>query len=233
MLPHEARGDPLFLEAALWKVCIGTPWRDQSATFGNGNRQFRRFRRRATSGVLQRLCEAPSGDPDPESVLMGGAIVPVHQKAAGAQGGSAPIHWPCGGLTTRIVALVNALGHPVRFLLPPGQSHESKGVAQLGRNLLSGALLAEQVFGSDGLLRALPVRGATAVIPAKANRKEGRACYDREACTWRHRALAGPCFIRVTVAPGAAWCLTSKALQRLRIRILNHFCAHLVCCAVV
>ena len=38
---------------------------------------------------------------------------------------------------------------------------------------------------SDGLLRALPVRGATAVIPAKANRKEGRS-WDREACKWRH-----------------------------------------------
>ena len=63
--------------------------------------------------------------------------------------------------------------------------HQSKGAAPLLGNLPFGALLAEQALDSDGLLRALPVRGATAVIPAKANRKEGHS-WDREACKWRH-----------------------------------------------
>ena len=83
------------------------------------------------------------------------------------------------------MALVDALGNLVRFLLLPGQSHQSKGVAPLISNLPFAALLADKAFDSDGLLRELQVRGATAVIPPKANRKERRA-YDKQAYKWRH-----------------------------------------------
>ena len=82
------------------------------------------------------------------------------------------------------MALVDAVGTLVRFLLLPGQSHESKGVAPLISNLPFAALLADKAFDSDGLLRELQVPGATALIPAKANRKEGRA-YDKQAYKWR------------------------------------------------
>ena len=68
-----------------------------------------------------------------------------------------------------------ALGHPVRFLLLPGQSHGSKGAAPLLRNLPVGALLADKALDKDDLLRELPVRGAPAGIPAKVNCKERRS----------------------------------------------------------
>jgi hypothetical protein len=41
------------------------------------------------------------------------------------------------GMTTRIVALVDALGNLVRFLLLPGQAHDMKGVAPLIRACIS------------------------------------------------------------------------------------------------
>ena len=47
-----------------------------------------------------------------------------------------------GGLTTKIVALVDALGNLVRFLLLPGQAHDMKGVAPLILGVSFGALLA-------------------------------------------------------------------------------------------
>jgi len=62
------------------KVHTGAPWRDLPDGFGPWNRPFRRFRRWAASGVVQRLFETISGDPDLEVVLIDGAIVPVHQK---------------------------------------------------------------------------------------------------------------------------------------------------------
>ena len=43
-----AKNNRLFLEAVLWRVRTGSPWRDLSADFGNWNTQFRRFRRWAT-----------------------------------------------------------------------------------------------------------------------------------------------------------------------------------------
>jgi transposase len=45
-------------------------------------------------------------------------------------------------LTTKIVALVDALGNLVRFILLPGQRHDSVGVAPLLKDLDVAALLA-------------------------------------------------------------------------------------------
>ena len=69
------------------------------------------------------------------------------------------------------MALVDALGNPVRFLLLPGQAHDMKGVAPLLRDESFGALLADKAFDENWLLEELDERGATAVIPPKSNRK--------------------------------------------------------------
>lgn len=82
-----AKDNRLFLEAVLWKVRVGAPWRDLPAGFGEWNSIFRRFRRWATGGVFERIFEALSGDPDFEYVIADGTIIQVHQKASGAKGG--------------------------------------------------------------------------------------------------------------------------------------------------
>jgi transposase len=82
-----AKDNRLFLEAVLWKVRVGGPWRDLPAGFGEWNSVFRRFRRWAQRGVFQRLFEAVAGEPDFEYVLVDGTIISVHQKASGAKGG--------------------------------------------------------------------------------------------------------------------------------------------------
>jgi len=82
-----AKDNRLFLEAVLWKVRVGGPWRDLPSGFGEWNSVFRRFRRWAQNGVFQRIFEAIAGDPDFEYVLIDGTIVSVHQKASGAKGG--------------------------------------------------------------------------------------------------------------------------------------------------
>ena len=82
-----AKDNRLFLEAVLWRVRVGGPWRDLPPGFGEWNSVFRRFRRWAQGGVFQRIFEALSGDPDFEYVLVDGTIISVHQKASGAKGG--------------------------------------------------------------------------------------------------------------------------------------------------
>src|SRR3954462_13878033 len=90
-----------------------------------------------------------------------------------------------GGLTTKIVALVDALGNLVRFVLLPGQRHDSAGVAPLLTDLDFAALLADKAFDSDGFRTELDNRGAVAVIPPKANRVTTIPC-DFEMYKWRH-----------------------------------------------
>lgn len=83
------------------------------------------------------------------------------------------------------MALVDALGNLVRFLLLPGQAHDMKGVAPLIRGASFRALLADKAFDADWLLNELDERGASAVIPPKANRKIQRE-YDIDMYKWRH-----------------------------------------------
>lgn len=83
------------------------------------------------------------------------------------------------------MALVDALGNLVRFLLLPGQAHDMKGVAPLNKGVSFNALLADKEFDADWLLQDIGQRGATAVIPPKANRKISRI-YDEEVYKWRH-----------------------------------------------
>lgn len=83
------------------------------------------------------------------------------------------------------MALVDARGNLMRFLLLPGQAHDMKGVAPLIKGVSFDALLADKAFDADWLLEDLDERGATAVIPPKANRKIQRE-YDVELYKWRH-----------------------------------------------
>ena len=85
-----AKDNRLFLEAVLWRVRTGLPWRDLPSEFGNWNSIFQRFRRWVRAGVFERIFERLSGQPDFEYVLIDGTIVTAHQKASGARGGPKP-----------------------------------------------------------------------------------------------------------------------------------------------
>ena len=83
------------------------------------------------------------------------------------------------------MALVDALGNLVRFVLLPGQRHDSVGVAPLIQDLDFAALLADKAFDMDWLRTELDARGALAVIPPKANRTQPIPC-DFHIYGWRH-----------------------------------------------
>ena len=57
-----AKNTRLFLESVLWRVRVGSPWRDLPPGFGAWNSVFRRFRRWAEKGIFQRIFEAVSLD---------------------------------------------------------------------------------------------------------------------------------------------------------------------------
>ena len=79
----------LFVDAVLWLVRAGAPWRDLPDEFGKWNSVFRRFRRWAKKGVWKRLFTELGEDPDLEYLIIDSTIVRAHQHASGAQKGGA------------------------------------------------------------------------------------------------------------------------------------------------
>ena len=88
-------------------------------------------------------------------------------------------------MTTKIVALVDGLGNLTRFVLLPGQRHDSIGVAPLIEGIEIGALIGDKGFDTDWLRTELDDRGAIAVIPTKVGRKSNIPC-DFAMYRWRH-----------------------------------------------
>lgn len=84
---RSGRDNRLFLEAVLWLVRAGAPWRDLPAEFGAWNSVWRRFHRWSRKGVFERIFNEMSGEPDFEYAIIDGTIVRVHQHGTGAKGG--------------------------------------------------------------------------------------------------------------------------------------------------
>ena len=90
-----------------------------------------------------------------------------------------------GGITTKILALTDALGNPVDFRLLPGQAHDLRGVPEPIENLRADHLLADRAFDADWLRSALADREIAPVIPPKSNRRFP-ADFDKDTYKWRH-----------------------------------------------
>lgn len=75
-----------------------------------------------------------------------------------------------GGWTTKILALTDALGRLVRFVLLPGNRYDTVGVAPLIRGLRFEALLADKAFDAGWIIEELNERGAVVCISQRPNR---------------------------------------------------------------
>jgi transposase len=101
-----------------------------------------------------------------------------------------------GGLTTKIHIVVDALGNPLRVSLTQGQVHDITQAETLTADIAAQSLLADKGYDADSFIQSLEVRGITAVIPPKSNRKTKRDCdfalyaernlVERFFCTIKH-----------------------------------------------
>ena len=88
-------------------------------------------------------------------------------------------------MTTKILALTDALGNLVRFVLLPGQRFDTVGVPPLIDGVAFDALLADKAFDSNDLIADLEKRGAKIVI-SQHPRRAKPLDIDLEMYKWRH-----------------------------------------------
>ena len=77
-----------------------------------------------------------------------------------------------GGLSTKIHALVDAEGRPIRISLSLGQAHDGTAAEELLANLTPGTtLLADKAYDSNAIREQAQEQDVWANIPPKSNRK--------------------------------------------------------------
>src|SRR5271163_1696465 len=183
-----AADNRLFVEAVLYRYRAGMPWRDLPERFGGWKNVHRRFSRWAKSGVWERVFQHLAADADNEYAMIDSTIVRAHQHSAGAKKAheDQAIGRSRGGLSTKIHALVDALGNPVGFHLTGGEAHDLVGADHLLPEMQADTLIADKAYDADArVIEPLQAAGKSVVIPPRANRKSPRG-YDRHTYEDRH-----------------------------------------------
>ena len=88
-------------------------------------------------------------------------------------------------MTTKILALTDALGTLVRFELLPGHRFDTVGIPPLIDGIEFGGLIADKAFDSNAIIADLNERGAKVVISQHPRRTKPLKI-DAEMYKWRH-----------------------------------------------
>ena len=164
-----------FFNALLWMARTGSPWRDLPAFLGLWNVVYQRYAYWCIKGHFQRLFDAMQ-QPDMQEVMLDSTCCRAHQASSGAEKKHGPqaIGVTRGGLNTKIHALCDALGNPLRFFLTAGQRHDSQTAPELIKGLQAKALIADKAYDSDKLVEQAQAQGMQVIIPSRAKRKQPR-----------------------------------------------------------
>ena len=110
-----AADNRLFVEAVLYRYRASIPWRDLPERFGDWKIVHQRFGRWAKSGVFERIFKLLASDHDNDRCHH--CARSSTQRRSTKKNGEQAIGRSRGGLSTKIHALVDALGNPVKLLL--------------------------------------------------------------------------------------------------------------------
>jgi transposase len=163
MLPNKPSAprvnDRRVLNGIFWVLRSGAPWRDLPDDFGPYTTCYNRFVRWRHAGVWGRIMDALAKAHDASVQMIDTSIVRVHQHGACIiRNRRQSMGRSRGGLTSKIHAVVDTNGLPVRLALTAGEAHDNRLADKLLSRLKSGSmLLADRGYDADWI-RALAAR---------------------------------------------------------------------------
>lgn len=168
------------VEAMLYRMRVGCPWRDLPAEFGCWNTIYQQFNRWSSKNKLMDIFNALIQEPDLEWEFIDGSIVKAHQHSAGAPNKAVQaIGKSVAGNTTKIHMAVDACGFPIAFQLTGGEVHDAKAAPGLIKILpIADYTIADKVYDSDEIRGQIKQKSSTPVIPRKKNSKTGNTDID-------------------------------------------------------
>jgi transposase len=110
-------GDRNFINAIVYVLKTGTPWRDLPERFGNWKTIYNRFANWAKAGHFERIFKELQFELDDTGSLVDATIARAHQDASGGKGGS--------NSTTWVVHVVDSPPRSTRSSTPRGDRSTS------------------------------------------------------------------------------------------------------------
>lgn len=191
MLQHRIYDKPnlrMIVEAMLYRMRVGCPWRDLPIEFGFWHSIYQQFNRWSAKNKLMKIFKDLVQDPDLEWEFIDASIVRSHQHSSGAAGADdQAIGKSVGGYTTKIHMAVDACGFPIEFQLTGGEVHDSKIAPELIAKLpKADYTIADKGYDSEEVREQIRQKSSTPIIPRKKNSKTGNADIDWGLYKYRH-----------------------------------------------
>jgi len=177
-----------FIEAVWYILRSGCQWRLLPKWYGHFRAVHMRFKSWADKDIWGKLFQFTADQADMESVMIDATIVRAHACSAGYKKDSQEeecLGRSKGGFTTKIHAVVDALGNPLKFTLTPGQRNDITQAESLIEDFKNTMIIADKGYDSNALIEKILHQGSIPVIPPKKNRKAQRE-YDLHVYKERH-----------------------------------------------
>jgi len=185
---YNKRNLRMTVEAMLYRMRTGCPWRDLPPAFGCWSRIYKRFNEWSAAGKWLRIFKALVVEPDLEWAFIDGSYAKAHQHSAGAASGDdQAIGKSRAGNTSKIHLAVDAYGLPIEFAITGGEVNDCTAAPDLIAKLPAArAIIADKGYDSERIREQIELQGARVVIPRKRNSVKGNADLDRGLYRYRH-----------------------------------------------
>lgn len=203
------------LDALFYRLRNAGPWRDLPEGFGPWRTIYGWHRLWAREGLWARMLDRIARKAKSRRRLVDGTHVRVHQCATNPKGGAAAqaMGKTRGGRNTKIMALTDVRGLPVKLSLIEGQAYEGNHVIELLDDPRGLMVVGDKGFDSDKLRQELEELGARHCFPSKSNRRKKRRLNKK---LYRQRYQVENFFCRLK-----RWACSSTRRDKLALHFLS------------
>ena len=177
------------IEAILWRLRTGSPWRDMPTELGSWSTNFNFFNRWSKRGTWKRLFEILRGETDDEWNFLDSTAVKLHADGHGARGRDKPsqaIGKSRGGWTTKLHARCDAHGNLIEIIATGGNVSDFTAAPALIENARAEYLIADKGYDSKTIREAANARGICDQIPTRKCTPRPNEHFDVDLYRLRH-----------------------------------------------